>query len=217
MRVQCGKYVFNTIKEFQTHVTKLKSRIGICPSIKVYYPEEYEFIHEVLKRHPKYDEKTKNMIDMMMSMNVMKTGLELNIIRENGDVESISLNTAIKGKTENNDLEFRRACRTSILSQILEFREKSNMKCEFCGSTENIHIDHIIHFEKIVCDFIKEYNVKIPRKYGKKMDGTNQTCFHSDDNMIELMFSDYHKEHSKLRCLCQKCNNEREIYNKNIN
>ena len=111
------------------------------------------------------------------------------------------------------------ALRQTISSQIQNYREKEDTNisvcslCKKCLKNKKFHIDHVIHFAKLVDDFTNLHNITIPSKYNK-MAITFEKTFTPNDKWIGELFYDYHLKHSILRVLCENCNLTREKYKK---
>jgi hypothetical protein len=112
------------------------------------------------------------------------------------------------------------ALRPVISPQIQIYREHKDTNVSLCSicnidlTDNNFHIDHVIHFSKLVDDFTKLYNIIIPTEYIKKPI-TFERLFIVDDKWIGNMFYKYHLTNAVLRVVCIKCNLTREKY-KNI-
>ncbi len=73
---------YKTQKEFEQFVKNLiYNEIGNCEDIKKKYPVKYEILIEVLKRHPEYQLKIKNMIKIKIEKDTLnKSALKILII-----------------------------------------------------------------------------------------------------------------------------------------
>jgi hypothetical protein len=107
------------------------------------------------------------------------------------------------------------ALRQAISSQIRSYREKMDISvCLICNvdlSDRITHIDHEIHFAKLVDDFTKLHNITIPTEYNK-LPITFERTFIEQDAWIGNLFYEYHLKNAKLRVVCEKCNLTREKY-----
>jgi hypothetical protein len=215
--ILCNDIVFKTLKELETYTYKIKNTINECDSIKSDFPNEFKFLIELLKRHPEYEQKTHKMVDLKSNMNKKGTGIEINIINDDGTITSVSIITAIKGKLDSIEQETKRALRVIIQPQIDEYKRMNRdmiTHCSLCSSNKCIQIDHEIWFDKLFYDFIKVSNITLPLKLDKMKDGTNHPCFYEKDKHIGELFYDYHQTHAILRPLCKKCNLSRPKYKK---
>jgi hypothetical protein len=101
------------------------------------------------------------------------------------------------------------AMRSSIEEQTFHFRKNSNNKCVLCSNTDKLHVDHLIHFDEIVFNFInimKCKNIEIPNTFGETDDNTHRRCFLEIDDNFKNEWIKYHYENASLQILCQKCN-----------
>lgn len=186
------------IEEYKT----LIHSIGICDSVKNINIDAYNKLCELFKNHPEYPYKIRDMVDLCIKKNKLNfKAFELNIIREDGSIEDISYRSCIVKRPL--DYNLKQAMRYSISPQILEFKNKSNLICSFCNSTENLEIDHIKLFKELYDDFIKQ-NTNIPTIFD---DNTyNGAMFKKEDVEFEEKWRNYHKDNATLRVLCKKCN-----------
>ncbi len=194
----------NKINYFKTKLNK-----GICNSLKNERNEDFNDFMELFKNHPEDESKLKNVIDLCIITNKRNTKyFEINIIRDNGEIEDISYRSCISERHDRYNLYS--ALRYTIESQIKEFRDNSELKCELCNSTNDIHIDHIILFKTIVEQFLKNYKI-IPNSFD---DNEYNGCkFKDEDKQFMTEWFNYHKLNAKLRCLCSKCNLTRKKCN----
>jgi len=84
------------------------------------------------------------------------------------------------------------------------------MKCDFCGETENIHIDHIYMFKNLMIDFLL-INPNKPTLFNENTD--NQYVFRLEDvatHEYANKWYEYHKLNATLRPLCATCNLSRK-------
>lgn len=181
-------------------------RIGPCESVYKEHPEDVEFFESLYTRHPKYPEKCFGLDDLAIRPNPKTGDLEGILKKKDGSEDNISLlNQCITGNPKNN-LYY--AHRTSIHSQILEYRNMSEHVCEFCGSVDKLEVDHIDpQFIDIQMNFI-ELNTYNPSEF----DETSWHCkiFRKEDSDYENSWYKFHKKHAILRMLCKMCNTSRK-------
>jgi len=203
-------YWKNMNKTEKTKYFKIKLNKGLCQSLKKERNEDFNDFMELFKYHPQYEIKLKNVVDLCIVSNKRnKKCFEINLIRKNGEIEDISYLNCINIKKNNFNLNS--ALRYTIEPQIKYFRKCNENKCEFCGSTNDIHIDHIIMFKNLVEDFLKTTNHSIPCDFD---DNEYNGCkFKLKDKEIQDEWFYYHKQNAKLRCLCSKCNLTRKHTN----
>ena len=202
---------YKTQGEFELFVKKLiYNDIGICDDIKNIYPSHYNTLIEILKRHPDFTSKTQNMFNLKFVKDTWNTsGLKILIINNDMSETDISWKCAITGKHKSDKNKLMSAMRSSIDEQIFEFRKTSSNKCVLCPNTNKLHVDHIIHFDEIVFNFIsimKDKNIGIPNAFGETNDNTHRRCFLEIDDNFKNEWIKYHYENASLQMLCQTCN-----------
>jgi hypothetical protein len=214
-KVIIGNKEFRSQKDAEQDIRNIFNNIGICNSIKN-ETDKFSYIFELVKRHPDFIRKCNNLIDFKLVANKLnKKAFELNIVKKDGSVEDISWRLCITGKPKTDKHELMSALRYSIEDQIKEYRDSVCIdKCMLCNEYINndINIDHIIHFEKLVNDFHSSIMLKIPIKFDDANDNSNRQKFKKEDSDYENAWKEYHKNNSKLRVLCQSCNLRREKY-----
>lgn len=191
-------------KNLKKFVKDKINTIGECSSIKKYHNDDYELFTYLFSRHSDYPEKFNNLKDVYIRYNpVFKKNLEVMILKENGDIDNVSvLNNCIKGKPKE---KLTIAMRNAIIPQILEFRNNNELICNLCFSIINCEIDH---YEPKFCDlktnFLNIYNGKIPNEFCPN--DFNSSIFLEKDSKFKDEWYKYHKKNAKLRVLCKKCN-----------
>jgi hypothetical protein len=177
---------------------------------------DMEFFHNLFKRHPNYENKTKNMKSIGIEVCLTNTrNFRLYIINNDESHTEISYLTCINGKYGNNMSYFNGALRYIVENQISQYRLFNfPTLCELCNE-EATDVDHIIKFDFIVKKFITDYNVVIPSEY-KKLPNTYKRDFLEKDNKIKKDFQEFHKKTATLRPLCHKCNTCRTDYKETI-
>ncbi len=207
---------FKTKKDLTEYTRNLLKHIGICSSIKNKNIDAYNYFIKLFESHPKNPEKTKGIVDLKITQNkVNRSAIEINMVKENSVEEDISWVACIKGKTRD---PLPIAYRVAIDDQIKEFRKDKPSKCVNCGETKGeMHVDHIIHFEKLILDFEKliiapekDSKLQIPKLFANH--SSNMKCFRDTDKEFEKKWKDFHKKNATLRILCKKCNTTRENY-----
>jgi hypothetical protein len=213
-----GDTNYKSQKECISDIRNKLSDIGITSSVKNYSTDIYEYFVELCKRHPTQEEKLKNIADLEIKQDALnKRGLALNIINRDGTTTEISWRICVSGKGHTPSQLYNMALRQTISSQIQIYRENENAtNCSMCGTclTDKIcHIDHDIHFAKLVDDFTTLHNITVPTEYNKKPI-TFERTFTLKDEWIGNLFYEYHLVNAKLRAVCEKCNLTREKYKK---
>ena len=196
----------NMTKKDKLNYFKLKLNKGFCNSLKKERYEDFEDFMELFKEHPEYEIKLKNVIDLCIVANKRcRKYFEINLIKDDGSFEDISYRCCINKHSPNSNLL--RALRYTIEPQIRDYRNNNELICDFCKSTDNIQIDHIIFFKDLVKDFLLN-RTDIPTFFD---DNEYNGCkFKLEDTKIRDEWYNFHKQNAKLRCLCSKCNLQRK-------
>lgn len=213
MPYKIGNNIFNTQKDALQHVRELITNIGICDSVKdtLYFTN----IQELVKNHPDYLSKCKNLKDFRIIKNKLNSNsLELNIINIDDSIEDISWRMCVTGKPKTFKQELLSALRYSIDYQIKHFRNSNDLhKCMLCEQMiedNGLHIDHIIHFDKLVKQFLTNTSMTTPCDFDNAEDYSNRRKFKTVDKDYELAWQKYHLENAELRVCCKNCNLKRE-------
>lgn len=90
--------------KLKDYTRQVINSIGICESIKRYFPEHYDFFIFLFARHICYPEKFKDMCDIKISRNPVFKQLEVVILKNDGSVDNVSvMNKCITGLGGNSD------------------------------------------------------------------------------------------------------------------
>lgn len=212
---QIGEHKFTSQKDALQYVRDLLSKIGICQSIKN-ETKHYSDIYTLVQNHPDFIAKCKNLHDFRIIKNKLnKNALELNIINEDGSIEDISWHSCVTGKPKTYKQELLSALRYSIDYQIKNYKDNVLFyKCMLCDKecSKDFHIDHIIHFDKLVKDFHKSINIVPPNEFDNADDNTNRRKIKSIDRAYKKMWQEYHLQNAILRVTCKTCNLKRPKY-----
>lgn len=182
---------------------KVKLNKGLCRSLKTERNEDFNDFMELFKYHPESDIKLCDVIDICIVSNKKnKKYFELNLIKLNGKIEDISYIICINKR--NNIFNLNSAMRYAIEPQIKDYRYNNEMKCSYCKSINNIHIDHIIMFKNLVKDFLEVNLKQLPVDFDDNE--FNGSKFKLKDKSFEEDWFIYHKNNAKLQCLCSQCN-----------
>ena len=205
---------FGSNKEIEEYTRDKITKLGLCSSIKSEDISFYYFLKDLFLRHPRYMEKeVDKAIDFIIVQNGLnKNAYEINFILNNGRIESISWIKCAKETKQNPMVGFKMACRTSVDDQIYIYRSKANKVCSICSSRKELEVDHVIHFEKLLSDFLLSNKMKLPSSFDK--DKYHRECFKPKDKKFGDIWKEYHKKHAILRILCKNCNLTREKYKK---
>jgi len=197
-----------TQKQLKECVRKTLDKIGVCSSIKQFYPDEWEGFMFLFRRHSDYPDKFHGLSDIQIRYNpIFRTQLETIIVKNNGDEDDVSLlNNCITGKPKDN---LTIAMRNAIYPQIQEFKLHSVMECVLCHCTTNIHIDHYQpQFVDLTTAFLQDWNGLLPNTF--EQNDCHSKIFTHADTDFELKWIAYHRSHAVLRVLCKTCNLSRK-------
>jgi hypothetical protein len=200
--------LFNKQTDFEQYIKDLiYHKIGFCKSVKMLKPEFMDEIMDLLQRHPEFEEKIKDMNDIKIIFDLLnKKALKIMIIRSDFSETDISWRVALSGKARTDKSELYSALRSSIQHQIRDFRMSNSLICEFCVSTDDLHVDHIKQFEEIAFDFLQSTTIPVPNVFGETTDQTHRRCFLDSDIDFENAWKQFHLQNASLRILCKKCN-----------
>jgi len=205
---------YKTQGEFEKFVKKIiYNDIGLCNDIKNTNKDKYYKLIEILKRHPEFNSKTKNMCNIKIANDTLnKKALKTLIIKNDGTEVDISWRCAITGKHKSEKHELISAMRSSIDKQIHQFKiENKNKCCQICGNSERLDVDHNdtknSAFDELVFNFIKENtDIEKPDEFGELNDNTHRRRFLEKDNKFKDRWIEYHYQNASLRMLCHTCN-----------
>jgi len=201
--ISVGNEIFKTKKILEDHVRSVIKKIGVCESIRRYNIEYYNFFNNLFKGHTEYADKTRNMVDISILNNEVFKNLELHIVNNDNSTIDISWRNCIYGKRH----EYEPAMRNAIQYQIDEFKGNAVLICESCGSNDNPHVDHVVHFAEIVSKFNSSTILEKPTLF-KSING-NIKAFADINSKYETEWKEFHKLHAILRILCKSCNLKR--------
>jgi 5-methylcytosine-specific restriction endonuclease McrA len=214
MPIIIGDQTFKTQKQLKEYIQSIFKELDLTESIKDKNIKYFEFLKLLCERHPQKDEKLKNFKDFKINRDSLnKKAFSLFIINNDNTETIISWIVCISGKDINPLTLFSSCLRNEIFYQINDFKETVDLSiCTLCTKlTTEIHIDHIIHFSKLVDDFISINKIKIPNNYLKPLNSFILK-FNSEDQWIGDLFKEYHLNNASLRVLCAKCNLTRTKY-----
>jgi hypothetical protein len=199
---------FSTVSKLTSYTRTLLKKVGVCDSVKSVDLDAFNFLIDLIKNHPSYDERIIDFKDFAINYNHLnKKALELFIVNDNNELSSISWICCCSGNIRSDSELFNKCLRNIIKSQIYQFKNKHNTSiCELCKKhSEKIHVDHYeTTFKDIVKNFLIKYKLQIPTAFEK--DEYNNVMLIGDDIVIGEMFEKYHEEVATYRILCVKCN-----------
>ena len=208
---------FSSKKECYTYFkTKIDGQ-GCCNSVKKNNIDLYNELCCLFKLHRNSEDKMKDMIDIRIQKNDLnKNAYATYIIKPDSEID-ISWCQCCKQNFKKTSDMLTESLRTSVVSQILDFKGICNNICNKCGEKNNPEVDHVIHFDELKYNFLnycKKNNINIPESFDELPD--NRCCFNEEDKEFNDLWFNYHKKHAKLRILCKRCNQKRPKWKKNI-
>ena len=192
MRELCG-IVFKSMKECKEWI---KGQLDRMYTKGLSYQDK-EMLYEIIKGHPD-PKKIEGVKDFRILQ--MSNSKQLQILKD--EWEPISWICCSTGKGRDSKYLLNRLLRTSIMSQIQEFRKSvKNQICELCNSIENLQVDHINLFS----DLVKEFNST--RNIPTEFIGCGEILsFIDKDISYKNEWIEFHKKNATFRILCQNCN-----------
>jgi hypothetical protein len=207
MPYNIGKLEFKTKKDSEKYVRNIINTIGenTINNTHIYY----QFFIDLLNNHHKRDLKIGCGIDkFQIIQNARGTGFEVQICRVDGSNESFSWKDCATHTHKNDTQLLEVAMRTSIDSQIYEFRKNNIEKCAKCEKIKKCAVDHKEPlFNEIKNKFIADAT-NIPSEFDKEP-YTHQQKFRDCDSEFERKWQVYHKNVAELQFLCSSCHNEK--------
>lgn len=193
---------FETKKQLKEYIRGLIHSLGVCASLKTKNSQSYFFFRELFQRHPEKDKKkTDRIVDIRIAKH-KKSDYQFTVIWDDMESDTISWTSCVTQKSQTYATKLKQAFRIAIQDQISKFREKHHREvCGFCGSTDDLTVDHVIHFVKLVDDFKNIHSATTPILVKNEF---QQNCF--QDISYETAFKKYHRQHAELRILCRQCN-----------
>jgi 5-methylcytosine-specific restriction endonuclease McrA len=152
-----------------------------------------EWVLEVLRKHPKWLEKSANMDHIEVNMSIWNNKMIV-LVAKDGSETPISYRSCFtKGKEYENE-----AFRNAISDQIQSFKKTIKKPvCTYCGlETKKYHVDHVHPFHRLVKQFGKKSDVEW-RSQGKSV---------MVDEDVRNEWEEYHKANAKLCIACVSCN-----------
>ena len=151
--------------------------------------DDYEFIHELYKRHPHYN----STIDKFHISQLAQGGQDVSRVH-NGMYDKFSKYTCIRQQLFSEEHYTKSLARELVRDQIKTIRRTLCDTCELCQSTSNLEVDHHpVLFSKILRDF-----------------GPLSISLNQETNKYETeqanAWMEFHHTHAKYRLLCGTCN-----------
>lgn len=176
----------------------------------------YELLLAVAERHKRGKWLTMSGIDAF----VCQPNMTVTVIRHNGTEAEFSWRAAVMQSYPDKLVQ---AMRNAILPQISGYKKEHFEKEQKCSNPtchnpdtvlgwKDVHIDHIVPFEKLRADFV----ATVPKK---KIPSTRQLTIAPNNDFYKksspifkpdvpfaAQWEKYHQEHATLRIVCKKCN-----------
>lgn len=112
--------------------------------------------------------------------------------------QSFSWNKAISPLTL--ESKIKKVLRDEVQYQIDYFKFNAVQKCNNCGSTDHITVDHkSVSFDDMATDFMRLNVCKIKHK-------ANGVGYEMESRMVRRDWLKYHKETADYQILCRSCN-----------
>ena len=184
-------YTRNIIKECgYGHITEGKS---------------FDYLMALFKLHPNAESKIGcGVQSILIQVNYYKNGDELYIYRTDGTKIDISWNQCCLFGAITINVRLKDAMRLSVDSHINDYKRTQPAICVYCGSTQDIEIDH--HqpsFLQLYDQFVKHKT--LPTKFDDD-DKTNRTLFKPEDIQFKTEWIQHHNTKCNLQVLCGQCN-----------
>jgi 5-methylcytosine-specific restriction endonuclease McrA len=198
---------FIRANELKEYTRTIIDSIGVCASLKAWQPKAYHFFYLLFQRHPEAERKgVAHIVDIQIRRHP-KGGHIFIIVLDNGTIDTISWVACVMRKSQTLKHKQTQAFRVAIDHQISNFRAATHTRCALCNSNTNLEVDHVVHFAKLVYDFMKIHpNCPIELEKNEHQ----QSCFSDTDSEYRDAWWKYHSVHAILRILCAKCNRQRE-------
>jgi hypothetical protein len=172
--------------------------------------EERDFLVNVFKNHPNWQEKRGHGGKRIFIGQDNYKHRCFFIERIDNTVVDISYLTAIAGNSKSDLERIKIACRTAILPEIIDFRNKNVIfgvtKCAISDeilTKENINIDHYdLKFSEMFELWIKRYN---PKELVKNIMVQDQTSIFINNEILNDFIS-FHNLNCKLRAVTKHVN-----------
>ena len=208
-----GKLGFRTKKESYEYTRNIIYSIGVC-DIDVGH-EYFHFFKDLINNHNEKEEKIGVGIQsfLIRPNAITKNNYGMYIKRTDGSEIDFSWRACSQHTKKSNKQKLTSAMRVAIEDQIYCFREKSQIRCKFCGINDyNVKYEvdhHNPSFLQLYNSFVNTNKKKIPTEFSENP-LTHQTIFKRGDLEFESAWAKYHKENCNLQILCQKCNSSKK-------
>ena len=201
-----GKKEFKTKKACLDYTRELITSLGVGTISR--YNNNFQYFNDLINNHDERDIKIGCGIEFFyIGRNKLNPkALQLNIRRIDNTWTDVSWVHCCSFRPRTPRQNLINAMRYAISNQIIDFKNKNELRCNFCNEIEcEFHIDHILPFNKLSKDFINNYQANIPTTFDK-CNKTQLTIFKSDDKQFCIEWQKYHQDMATLQVLCALCN-----------
>jgi 5-methylcytosine-specific restriction endonuclease McrA len=196
-----GCFGFRSQKQCEEYIKQIlyNDKISTVPAlINGELLSEKDFIIKLFNMHPDIIDGGKLIIDVSVvlfrKMEFHKLTYAFLIMFDDGTSRVYSYKPCIHNYSESSKINYdvNRRLRNLILIDIFEYNN-NNRICSMCKSNNDIQVDHIYPFSKIIADFYKKYNIDSNIMYST--------------TEYDSLFYEFHKSfENNLQFLCIKCN-----------
>lgn len=215
--IEIADVVFKTKKEAEIFIQNILYRYEIDTPLS---DKDRDFLLSLLESHP--DKESKKGIGVH-SVIIEKDSLfnktrHFTLIRNDNSKVDFSYKKCLTANLNDPSKLFRAAARRVVSQQIIDFRDlyfqtnqniEMKVVCQLTGiliSKNDSHVDHIPPntFDKIVTDFINQYQINIRQvTFSESPEGIGTVFV---DETLKENFYNYHKLMSQLRVVSQSVN-----------
>ena len=163
--------------------------------------EEYKFLSAMFRVLPDAFEIEKNKMCDSPHVNVIIDGIS--------DARSWVKASRFIFTPSSHKTELNEAMRQAISKDTMSWKNRNRRygKCRYCQCKEKLQVDHIVSFDSIKKDFLKDRK-DIPTSFiQNKTDYTMN--FKPEDKKFEVSWYAYHKSKAKFQFLCRECNGKK--------
>ena len=168
----------------------------------------WQFMYELISRHPERDHKFKNGIQyFIITVNKIRPQFTECHYVDNSDVEhNFSWVKCCRARPVAGNFNLLNAMRNTIANQVISWKHKQTVThCEQCESQLDLHVDHKdVSFDQIVKDFLA-LEENIPTEFDDHSI-KNSAVFKKQDEIFKHRWADFHNIKATYQLLCAKCN-----------
>ncbi|WP_080925954.1 DUF3223 domain-containing protein [Pseudomonas chlororaphis] len=201
-----GPFEYKSKKEL---MDRLKNYLYNAPVGVITNKFAVKKLHLLVAMHPDASRKIGIGIDhFRIERNELGAGKGIKLVRLDGSEDSFSYKRCITGVTQSSHGKVCEALRFAVRPQLIAFRDAVGLptKCATTGvvitERQDLHIDHIEPFWKLLERFCGDHGVDLTRLgtigNGEELSLTNQ--------YISSAFEEYHRLHAKLQPLLKTAN-----------